>query len=154
VRRAPSGPFPGASPGFDATPPRGVVIGRYAECYLFGAVVANLFDWEVKPVFDYTNLTAHGDYWQINAFLDAGWTARARGYLSLLGATYIKSATSANIPAALSFVGYTTLAAASSPFIVWTGSCFIKEGGIFVPMALVEQEITVIGTGTPSAGLT
>lgn len=146
---------PNGAPLLNSNTPRGFVIGRYAECYLFGAVVANLFDWEVKPTFDYANLSAHGDYWQVNAFLDAGWTARAKGYLTLLGASYMASGsalTGGKIPAALTFTGWSTIGNASggaNPFKMWEGSCFVKDFSLLVPMAMVEQEISLIGTGTP-----
>ena len=35
----PDMPFPGAAPPTDATAKRGLVVGAFAECYLFGAVV-------------------------------------------------------------------------------------------------------------------
>lgn len=151
MKRRPDLPFPGAAPGGDTTAQRGIVVGRYAECTLFGTttVLANLFDWEVKPVFDYSNLTAHGDYWQVNVFLDAGWTARARGYLTLLGSSYLASALSANIPTSITFNGYSTLANANTPKLLFAGTCFIKDFALMAPMALFEQEINVIGTATP-----
>lgn len=155
MRRKPGAPsvFPGANPSPDPTGKRTYVIGRYAECFVGGVLVANLFHWEVKPVFDYSNLTAHGDYWQINAFLDAGWTARVRGYLNLQADTYFKAYTANNIPPLLTFVGYSTLGTAGNAKALWQGTCFIKEGSLEVPMPLVEQEITLIGTGTPTIGL-
>jgi len=153
----PDMPFPGAAPPTDATAKRGLVVGAFAECYLFGAVVANLFAWELKPVWDYANLTAHGDYWQVNAFLDGGWTARARGYLTLLGATYLtaslQTVSSVKIPQSLTFTGYTTLGGATTganPFKIWEGPCFIKDFAAMAPMALFEQEINVIGSGNPT----
>jgi len=154
MRRGPDLPLPTAIPPADATPKRAVVNGRYAECWLFGAVVANLFDWDLKPVFDYSNLTAHGDYWQVNVFLDGGWTARARGYLTLLGATYLNSALQTvggvKIPQTLTFTGYSTLGVATTPLKIWEGPCLIKDFSAMVPMALFEQEISVIGSGNPT----
>lgn len=150
-------PFPAAAPSGDPTPKRGLVVGGFAECCLFNTttVLANLFEWSVKPVFDYSNLTAHGDPWQVNQFLDAGWTAQAKGYLTLLGATYLASGsglTAAKIPNLVIFNGYSTLASAtggSNPFLLFAGSCGVKDFELMVPEALLVQTITLIGTGTP-----
>lgn len=170
----PNSPFPttGGPAAADVTTQRNFVVGGYAECsFKIGAgaetVFINCFDWEVKPVFDYSNLTAHGDYWQVNQFLDAGWTARVRGYLTLLAAHYIFGLTkgwltgtppTGGVPAAFVFTGYSTVKAAngvgtSANAIMWQGTCGIKEGTILVPNTMLEQEITLIGTGTPTAGL-
>lgn len=155
-RTAPERPFPGAAPTADSSTISPLVVGRYAECYLFGAVVANLFDWELRATFDYSNLTAHGDYWQVNQFMDAGWTARARGYLTQLGSSYIAAAlaqvgvTGVYIPTALTFRGFSTLGNAGNAKELFNGGCFIRDLAFMVPMAMFEQEINLIGSGNPS----
>jgi hypothetical protein len=148
--------MPGAAPPADSSTPSPLVVGRYAECYLFGAVVANLFEWEVNPVFDYSNLTAHGDYWKVNVFLDAGWTGRARGYLTQLGSTYLVGAlaqvgaTGVYIPTALTFAGFSTLGSAGNAKVLFQAGCFMSNLRMAVPMAMFEQEINLIGSGNPT----
>jgi hypothetical protein len=61
------------------------------------------------------------------------------------------------IPTPLLFTAYSTLKAANGAgtgpnAIIWQGTCGIKEGTLLVPNAMLEQEITLIGSGIPTAG--
>jgi hypothetical protein len=129
-----------------------VLNGRYAECAFNGLVLLYLFDWRIRANFDYANLTAAGDRWKVNVFLDADWTAEARGYMNVATvSTYISNSQAAGIPQLLTFTGYSELAAGGHK--IWEGSCWIKSGEISVPMALTEQHLEVIGTGMPTSGV-
>ncbi len=145
------GDIPGSAPSTSGASPRAYVVGGFAQCYLFGSVVVNLFDWEVNVNFDYADATAHGDHWKVKAFLDADWTARAKGYVAQVTASqYIKQATSSGVPTALTFIGYSDVSATT---VLWEGPCFISKGRITVPMGMMEQEIEVISSGPPTVGL-
>jgi hypothetical protein len=147
-------PFPGAAPTPSGTAARTFVVGRFAICSIDtgsgDATVINLFDWEVSVNFDYADATAHGDRWKQKVFLDADWTARARGYVSALDAVgYIKAATNASGPVSMNFKGWSDT---SRTTLLWAGTCFIARGRISVPMAMMEQEIELVSNGIPSAG--
>lgn len=157
MRRAgsapPGMPFPGAAPTHITSPAaRSVLNGRYAECAIGGSVLVFLFDWRIRFNADYSNLTAAGDRWKVNVFLDADWTAQGRGYIAPAAtATYISGGLSAGIPQLLTFTGYSELL--SGGHKIWEGACYLKDGDLSAPMALFEQSITLIGTGMPTSGV-
>lgn len=133
---------------------RSAVVGRFAKIQLntgFGAAdVVLLFDWEVNVNFDYADATAHGDRWKVKAFIDADWTARARGYVVPVDTnTYIKNATNSSGPILINFIGYTDMTATT---VVWTGTGYIQRGRISAPLALMEQEFELVSSGAVTAG--
>jgi hypothetical protein len=148
-------PFPSANPTVSGTAARSVVQGRYAECSIGsggGVVLVLLFDWEITVNFDYADATAHGDLWKQKVFLDGDWTARARGYV-VPGSTtqYINSGLTSGVPATLTFAGWS--GAVSVGAKLWEGPCKISRGVISAPMALMTQEIELVSSGTPTAGI-
>lgn len=158
--RPPTGPpFPGANPTPSGTPARAAVVGRYAKIQIDStgvrpvaslADIVLLFDWEVTPNFDYADATAHGDRWKQKVFMDADWTARARGYVVPVSATtYISAATASGGPVLLRFVGYSDMTATT---ILWAGDCYIARGRISAPMGMMEQEFEMVSSGAPVNG--
>lgn len=144
-------PFPGSAPTPSAVAPRSAVVGRYAECSIGGVVLVLLFDWEVTVNFDYADTTAHGDLWKQKVFLDGDWTARARGYV-VPGSTtqYINSGISSGSPATLTFAGWSSATGGTK---LWEGACKLSRGRITASMAMMEQEIELVSSGVPSAGI-
>ncbi len=141
---------------------RNALVGRYAECAINGLVLVFLFDWEVNVESSLVNLTACGDRWQIHVPVDSTWTARGRGYISPnVSTSYIsaaynsRTASPPTIPASaqlLTFNGFTDVVGGAGAK-VWEGQCFITSGRLSAPMGLFEQEITLRGTGVPTAGI-
>jgi hypothetical protein len=147
-------PFPGAAPSVSGTPARSVVVGRFAQCTIDSGggdqPLVLLFDWEVSANFDFADGTAHGDRWKVKVFLDADWTARAKGYV-VPGSTshYIKAATNSTGPVLLNFKGWSDMTMTT---LLWAGTCYISRGRISAPMALMEQEFEMLSSGGPTAG--
>jgi len=131
---------------------RNFLNGRYAECAIGGVVLVFLFNFRIRMNADYANLTAAGDRWKVNVFLDADWTAEARGYIAPAAVTsYLSASMTAGIPQPLTFTAYSELAAGGHK--IWEGTCYIKSGEISAPMALVEQSLEVIGSFKPTSGV-
>jgi len=147
---SPERPFPGAAPTVSAVPPRGLVVGRFAVCTIAGLTVVNIFDWEVNINFDFADATAHGDLWKVKAFLDGDWTARGRGYLAATSSTTIAAFTSSQVPALVTFAGYSDTTKTTK---IFEGTGYINRGVISVPMAMLEQEFEIVSSGNVTAGL-
>ena len=120
----------------------------------FTAIV-NLFEWEVTIATELADVTAHGDYWKTNVVLRQSWTARARGYFtsgavaSYLAAWAVGSGGAYTDPAATYFTGYNVSSGQGAPNIIFQGQGFVTRGNLSVPMAMVEQEIEIEGSGSP-----
>lgn len=131
-------PAPGALPGR--------IHGRYATATA-GSLTLHLFEWSVTMETDYFDATAHGEYWKVNVPGDQSWTARARGYF-VSGTQYFTVGSISGDPPSLTFTGYRDLATNA----IWTGVCYPRRVDFSAPMAMVVQEIELVGTGAPSVG--
>lgn len=141
---------PGAVPGAPAAL-SGRRHGRYATAEVAG-VVLHLFDWEVTVEMETFDATAHGEYWRVHVQGDQSWRARARGYFKPSDASYLAARSSSVDPLVTVFTGYSGMETTTDK-IVWQGACFITRANFSVPMAMIEQEIELVGTGQPLAGL-
>ena len=117
--------------------------------------IANLFEWEVTITTELADVTAHGDYWKTNVVLRQSWTARARGYFtsgavaSYLAAWAQGTTDAYTDPVVTYFAGYNIASGQGAPNIIFQGQGFVTRGNISVPMAMIEQEIEIEGTGSP-----
>jgi len=117
--------------------------------------IVNLFEWEVTVTTELADVTAHGDYWKTNVVLRQSWTARARGYFTSGGvASYLNqwaigSGGAYTDPVATYFTGYNVATGQNAGNIIFQGQGFVTRGNISVPMAIVEQEFEVEGSGSP-----
>lgn len=134
-------PFPGALPGR--------LHGRYATATVSGLTLV-LFEWSVTIDTDYFDATAHGEFWRVQVPGDQSWSARARGYF-VTGSQYFVANKISGDPPSLTFTGYRDVTPAN---VVFAGTCFPKRVDFSAPMAMVVQEIELIGTGAPSSGPT
>ena len=123
-------------------------IGRYAEASIGGVVIAQLYDWEVSIEADYEDVTAHGDEWEVVVPLKQRWTFRARQYCLLNVATSLTAFTTSAEPAGMTVRCYTEPAATGS--IVFQAGGFPTRALLSAPMELVQQEIEIRGTSTPT----
>lgn len=128
--------------------------GRYAVCTIAGLVLT-AHEWELEIRTDFVDGTGHGDIWDIPVPLKYSWTARVRGrfdtannpYMHLYNGQITGSPPPDITAIAFNAYGSTTIA---SP--VFTGNGFVVRASWQAPNdAMLEQEVEMRGTGTPSA---
>lgn len=143
------------APGAPLAAPPDLLVGVYALATLgppTPVIVLHLFDCQVKISQKLVEVTGHGDEWDQWVPLRQGWTATARGYLTRSGA------------ATVTYVGQSAKKSASGPELtfalysdwgttpIFAGTCFMEDCTISRPNAMVEQEITLRGSTTPTTG--
>jgi len=145
MRRTPSDhPVPGA-----ATTRK---VGHYAVCTLAGMTLT-AFEWSLEIRTDFVDGTGHGDIWDVPVPLKYSWTARVRGYFDTANNpyTHLYNAQASGSPppdiTAINFIAYKDDIPSS---IVFQGAGFVTRASWTVPDSMLEQEVEMRGTGTPT----
>ena len=147
---------PGMVPGAPAALP-GRLHGRYATALVYRGtppnevhIVLDLFDWEVSFEMETFDATAHGEYWKVHVQGDQSWRARARGYFRASQSPYLTAAgdRTPSDPLMVRFTGYDGVTQNNNTR-VFQGDGFITRANFSAPMAMVEQELEITGSGVP-----
>lgn len=122
----------------------------------------NLTEWEVTIESEVADVTAHGDFWEVNVPLKQSWRGRMKGFVALTGvASYMAAFAQGSggdyrDPVLIYFTGYNTSTPPGAGTvqgagnIIFQGQGFVTRGNISMPMAMGEQEIEITGSGSPT----
>lgn len=143
------------------------IVGQFATASLqtSSSVYTQLFsltEWEITIESEMAEVTAHGDFWEVNVPLKQSWRGRAKGFVALTGVlSYLaafKQGSDGDYrdPVLLYFTGYNTVTppgagtVQGASNIIFQGQGYVTRGNISVPMAMAEQEIEITGSGSPT----
>ena len=143
------------------------IVGQFATCSFNTGIavytqLVSCTEWEVTIESEMADVTAHGDFWEVNVPLKQSWRARAKGYVAITGVlSYMVafaqgSAGDYRDPVLTYFTGYNTATPPGSGTvqglsnIIFQGQGYITRGNISVPMTMAEQEIEITGSGSPT----
>lgn len=134
--------------------------GRYAVCSFVGgagvgAITLTAFDWEMEINTEFVDGTGHGDIWDVPIPLKYMWTARVRGYYDTSNTpymhTYTLQAPASGVPPDILSGTFSAYKDDVPTTLVFSGACFVVRARWNVPHAMLEQELELRGTGTPTA---
>lgn len=137
-------PFPGAGESTRLN-------GRYAIC-TGGIATLTAFDWEMEIMTEFVDGTGHGDIWDVPVPLKYSWTARVQGYYDTSNNPYMHNYGGQIVGAPPPDLGTTTFTAYKddqSSVPVFVGAGIVVRARWSVPLAMVEQELELRGSGVP-----
>lgn len=154
MRRAAAAPA-AVPPGAPQNTSADLLVGVYASVDITGVGTLHCFDWELRFRQQLVDVSGHGDEWEQWKPVRQGWTLRARGYLTrstpAADTYYGSGALDRSSPGAeVTANCYSDYDTGQTP--IFTGTAYAEDVSLSAPNTMVEQEITIRGNATPTAG--